>query len=77
MTMRKNFLFDEDIVLHLEKIAKRENSTQTQVIKNLIEEKYEIISIEEKLEALESFIGSATGLYGNLSVQKIKEGMDV
>ncbi|WP_321777760.1 hypothetical protein [Sulfurimonas sp.] len=77
MTVRKNFLFDDEIAEHLEEIAKKENTTQTQVVKNLIEEKYDEISVEEKLEALHAFAGSGTGLYGDLTIQKIKANMDV
>lgn len=77
MTIRKNFLFDEEIVEHLEKIAQQENSNQTQVLKNLIEEKYQEISVQEKLEALYAFAGSGTGLFGDLTIQEIKANMDV
>lgn len=77
MTIRKNFLFDEDIVEHLEKIAKDADMTQTQVIKNMIEEKYEIISIKEKLEILHTLAGSSQGMYTSKSVQSIKAGIDV
>ena len=77
MTIRKNFIFDEETAQHLKEIAKREKTTQTKIVKNLIEEKYEEISVEEKLEALESFAGSGTGLYGDLTIQEIKANMDV
>ncbi len=65
MTIRKNFLLDDEIAEHLEKIAKKDNITQTQVIRNMIEEKYEKYSIEEKLEALERIIKSAKKLGPN------------
>ena len=77
MTIRKNFLFDEEVVEHLKDIASRENTSQTQVIKDLIEEKYEKYSIDEKLEAFYAFAGSGTGLYGDLTIQEIKANMDV
>lgn len=73
MTIRKNFLFDEEIVEHLEKIAQKEGKNQTQILRDLIEKSYERISLEEKLEALHAFAGSGTGLYNELdTVQKIK-----
>lgn len=56
MTIRKNFLLDEEIAKHLEEIAKKENTTQTNVIKNMIEERYEEYSVQEKLEAFDSII---------------------
>ncbi len=68
MTIRKNFIFDEEVSQHLKDIADRENTTQTQVTKDLI---------EEKLEALYAFAGSGTGLYGDLTIQEIKANMDV
>ena len=51
MTVRNYFLLDDEIARHLEEIAKKENRTQTDVIKSMIEEKYEKYSIQEKLEA--------------------------
>ncbi len=33
--------------------------------------------IQEKLEALNSFAGSGTGLFSNLTIQKIKANIDV
>ena len=77
MTIRKNFIFDEETAQHLKEIAKREKTTQTKVVKDLIEEKYDEISMEEKLEAFYAFAGSGTGLYGNLTIQKIKANKDV
>ncbi len=77
MTVRKNFLLDEETAEHLKKIASKENTTQTQVIKNMIEEKYSEISVEEKLEALASIVGTSNGLYFGKSIQSIKADMDV
>lgn len=51
MTIRKNFLLDEEIVEHLKEIAKANNTTQTQVIRNMIEEQYQEIEGQKKLEA--------------------------
>jgi predicted transcriptional regulator len=77
MTIRKNFLLDEEIVEHLKEIAKANNTTQTQVIRNMIEEQYQEIAVKEKLEAINSFAGSGNGLYGELTIQEIKAQMDV
>ncbi len=38
MTVRKNFIFDSETAEHLEKLAKRDGKTQTQVVRDLIEE---------------------------------------
>ena len=75
MTIRKNFLLDDEIAEHLEKIAKKDNITQTQVIRNMIEEKYEKYSIEEKLEAFRSIIPMPPGSLVGKSIQSIKAEM--
>jgi len=75
MTIRKNFLLDDEIASHLEKLASKQNITQTQVIKNMIEEKYEEISIQEKLDAFNSIIKMPPGSLLDKSVQSIKVEM--
>lgn len=76
MTVRKNFLLDDEIARHLEEIAKKENTTQTNVIKNMIEEKYEEYSVQEKLEAFNRIKGCMNGLIGDdVSIQSIKMEM--
>ena len=76
MTIRKNFLFDDEVVQHLKKIAQNENITQTRAIQNMIEEKYQEISVKEKLEALDSITGWMNGLIGDkVSIQSIKMEM--
>lgn len=76
MTVRKNFLFDEEIAEHLEKIAKQAKSTQTQVLKELIEEKYQEISKKQKLEAFYSIV-NMPGAFVGKSVQSIKGEINV
>ena len=77
MTIRKNFVFDDEIVDHLKAIAEREGTNQTEVVRNLIEEKYQEISIQEKLQLLNEIADSAHGLFIGKSVQSIKADMDV
>ncbi len=77
MTIRKNFLFDDEIVEHLKAIADQNGMNQTEVVRNLIEEKYQEISREEKLQALEEITGCANGLFLGKSIQSIKAEMDV
>lgn len=74
MTIRKNFLLDEEIASHLEAIAKKENTTQSKVIRDMIEEKYKQISVDEKLEAFRS-IKPFSGLFKDKTIQSIKEEM--
>ncbi len=77
MMIRKNFLLDEEIVEQLKEIAKANNTTETGVIRNMIEEQYQKITIKEKLEALKSFAGSGSGQFVGKSIQSIKANMDV
>lgn len=75
MTIRKNFLLDETIAKHLEEIAKKENLTQTDVIKNMIEERYQEYSIKEKLEAFRAIVPMTPGSLVGKSIQSIKVEM--
>jgi endonuclease III-like uncharacterized protein len=77
MTVRKNFLFDEQTARHLEKIAQVENLTQSDVVRNLIEKRYEDISKAEKLQAFHSIIPFPSGSLIGQSIQSIKAEMDV
>ena len=77
MTIRKNFVFDDTIAEHLKEIAKRDGTNQTEVVRNLIEERYQEISREEKLHALDEITGCANGLFLGKSIQSIKAEMDV
>ena len=74
MTIRKNFLLDETIAKHLEAIAQKENTTQTNVIKNMIEERYQEYSRQEKLEAFRAIKGISGAFLGK-SIQSIKAEM--
>jgi len=75
MTIRKNFIFDEEIAQHLEELANKQNTTQTQVIKDMIEEKYQEISIGEKLEAFRSIVTMPAGSLVGTTIQSTKEQM--
>ena len=72
MTIRKNFLFDEEIAKHLEEIAKIEGKTQTQIAQEAIEERYKQISIKKKLAALDELAGSFTGLLTDVDSKEIQ-----
>jgi len=75
--IRKNFIFDEDVVRDLEYIAEKLNLSQTATIKELIAEKMIELSVERKLEIAKRLIGSSDGLYVGKSIQSIKAEMDV
>jgi len=75
--VRKNFVFKKEVAMHLEELAKKENTSMTAVVQDLIEKKYEELSVQEKLDALYAFAGSGNGLFGDLTIQDIKANMDV
>jgi hypothetical protein len=72
MTIRKNFLFDEEIAKHLEEIAKIEGKTQTQAIQEAVEEKYKQISIKKKLAALDEIQDSFHGLLTDVDAKSAR-----
>lgn len=76
-TLRKNFVFDATIVSHLEEIARIEGLSLTKAISEMIEQRYEEIAKQKRIEAFESIVGSASGVFGNLTIQEIKAQMDV
>ena len=73
MTIRKNFLLEEEIAQNLEKIAKDAGVTQTQVVKNLIQDKYEEISVKEKLEAFEQIMQSVNHSGANKFLEQFEK----
>jgi len=77
MTVRKNFVFDDEVAEHLEELAKDKGKSMTAVIQEMIEKSYADISKRKKLEALKRITGSASGLFGDLTIQEIKANMDV
>jgi predicted transcriptional regulator len=72
MTVRKNFLFDDEVAKHLEEIAKAEGKTQTQIAQEAIEKEYKAITKKKKLKALESLAGSLTGKIGDLDIHQVR-----
>ena len=70
--VRKNFVFKKEVADHLEELAKRDGKSMTTIVQELVEEKYQEISKEEKLEAFYAFAGSGNGLFGDMTVQSIK-----
>ena len=78
MTVRKNFIFDEDVAEHLKEIAKAEGKTQTQIAQEAIEERYKKISIQKKLDVLDEIYDSFHGLLTNVDskASRIEHAMD-
>jgi len=72
MTIRKNFLFDEEIAKQLEEIAKLKGQTQTQTIQDFIKDEYKKISAKKKLAILDEIAGSLTGKIGNINAKEAR-----
>ncbi len=72
MTIRKNFLFDEEIARHLEEIAKLKGQTQTQTVQEFIQNEYKKISAKKKLAILDEMAGSLTGKVGNIDAKEAR-----
>lgn len=75
--VRKNFIFDPTVAQHLEELAASQGKSLNKTVQELIEERYKEIEKQEKLKILHELAGSATGLFGNLTIQEIKANMDV
>ncbi len=72
MTVRKNFVFDEEVAKHLEELAKKEGKTQTQVAQEAIEKIYHENQRAKKLKALNALKGSATGAIGDIDIKQTR-----
>ena len=72
MTVRKNFLFDDEVAKHLEEIARIEGKTQTQIAQEAIEVRYKQISIKKKLAALDEISDSFHGLLTDIDAKAVR-----
>jgi len=70
MTIRKNFLFEEKIAEELEKMAKEEGKTQTQITQEALERYMREKKKEKRLEILERLAGSLTGKIGDIDIKE-------
>ena len=80
-TVRKNFVFDEEIAMHLEELAKNNNQSMTSFVEDMIEEKYGSVKVEKRLTAFKRSIEIANEIGKDLmedkTIQSIKAEMDV
>ena len=77
ISVRKNFLFDENIAQHLEEVAKDAQKSMTAIMQEMIEERYDSIRVKKRVKALENIIGSANGLLTDKSIQSIKAEKEI
>ncbi len=76
-TVRKNFVFDQQIATYLEELAKDAKKSMTALVQEMIEERYKQIKVKKRLKAFNRLKGSATGLFTDESVQSIKANREL
>lgn len=76
-TIRKNFVFDVTVAQHLEELAASMGKSLTKTVQELVEQRYKEIEKQKKIAAAMEIAGSATGVFGTLTVQQIKASMHV
>jgi len=72
-TIRKNFVFDVHVAMHLEELAKETKNSMTALVQEMIEERYKKIIVKKRLQALNDIDSTFSGSIGNKSIQKHKE----
>jgi len=77
LTVRKNFVFEKNIAMYLEEIARDTKKSMTALLQELIEERYKQIKVKKRKEAFNRIKGSATGLLTDVSIQSIKADKNV
>lgn len=75
MTIRKNFLFDDEVAGHLEEIAKVEGKTQTQIAQEAIEARYNQMQKAKRLEAFGRIAGSLGGKVGDIDPKNVRKAV--
>ncbi len=76
-TVRKNFVFDATVASHLEELANKDQKSMTAFLQEAIEERYEEIEVQKKLDAMNAFLKSTRGLLGGTTIQEVKANWDV
>ncbi len=77
ITVRKNFVFDQQIATYLEELAKDAKKSMTALVQEMIEERYKQIKVKKRLKAFNRLKGSATGLFTDESIQSIKANREL
>ena len=77
VTVRKNFVFDQQIATYREEIAKDAKQSMTALVQEMIEERYKQIKVKKRLKAFNAIDGSATGLLTDFSIQSIKANREL
>jgi len=80
-TVRKNFVFDEEVAMHLEELARESNQSMTSFVQEMIEEKYGSIKVKNRLKAFQRSIEISDEIgkdvWKDQTIQSLKAAMDV
>ena len=80
-TVRKNFVFDQEVAMHLEELAKESKQSMTSLVQEMVEERYKSVKVKRRKSFLKNAQKIATGLGRGLlkdkSIQSIKAEMNV
>ena len=80
-TVRKNFVFKEDVAEHLEELARNSGKSMTSLVEEMVEDRYRSERVKKRLKAFEKSIEIGktigSGLFEGKSIQSIKAEMDV
>jgi len=80
-TVRKNFVFDEEVAIHLEELARESNQSMTSFVQEMIEEKYGSIKVKNRLKAFQRSIEISDEIgkdvWKDQTIQSLKAEMDV
>lgn len=75
--IRKNFAFSQKTAEHLELLAEQAKKSMTAILQELIEEQYQKVKQQQRLEALNALKGMASGTLKERSIQSIKAQQNV
>ena len=80
-TVRKNFVFTEEVAMHLEEMAKENGQSMTSFVEEMVEDRYKSKKVAKRLEAFEKLVKlgekEGAGLFKDKTIQSIKAEMDV
>ncbi|MCK5522189.1 MAG: hypothetical protein KAI83_03555 [Thiomargarita sp.] len=77
MTLKTQLVFEHTVAHHLEELLTIENKSINALIRDMIEERYEKLKKQKRLDNFYTGIGLSTGLIGETSIQKIKANKSV
>jgi len=76
-TVRKNFVFTQEIASYLEELAQDSKESMTAIVQDMIEDRYRTLRVKKRMKAFNRMKGSANGLLTDFSIQSVKANMDV